>query len=505
MRGLPYSIGNLKSLRTLIVDGNDFEATFQMLLDPLIKSYQNEEQSNVLNPGQGYLYRLQGYLQDLGDIIKGREEDKKINICNRVPLESSGMSLLQFDSIQVEFAQSFESEKRKNVILEILSTEETYVNELNSIYSLYMSPLMNSNSFSKDHYNMLFLNLDDIRLLHKRIILPALKEIVEASPAKSIGSLFHSLSPLLLKYVYYLNNFGFSSSLANTISQSSSTMTGILKIFSIPDQSLLKFINVEQEAKLQDDHSQINIAAFLMLPIQRIPRYKLLLDSLLSNTHESHPDYPYLIQATESINRLLEYLNNEKRSSESRLQDLEPIFNLKFNKTITTTPLLKLLLSQREIYGQFNSLVVVKFVEWNDAAQNDVEFSPLLLCGKKSQIQTLQIENLVEYKLKISKDATPTSISRTLETEGSLSKFNVPLVQGKKCKIILCTKTMIVSTYQSDELAGCIHIPSTRSLSLIPSRSTMGTPEAVLRMSTGKCCLYLKGSIIEINRLCNAL
>jgi hypothetical protein len=35
----------------------------------------------------------------------------------------------------------------------------------------------------------------------------------------------------------------------------------------------------------------LTLKAFLIMPIQRIPRYRLLLEDLVKNTPESHPDH----------------------------------------------------------------------------------------------------------------------------------------------------------------------------------------------------------------------
>lgn len=33
------------------------------------------------------------------------------------------------------------------------------------------------------------------------------------------------------------------------------------------------------------------LSSYLIMPIQRIPRYKLLLETLIENTHKRHPDF----------------------------------------------------------------------------------------------------------------------------------------------------------------------------------------------------------------------
>src|SRR4051812_361799 len=56
-----------------------------------------------------------------------------------------------------------------------------------------------------------------------------------------------------------------------------------------------------EQCKLHPNHSQLNIQSYLLLPVQRIPRYKMLLEDLLKHTHETHGDYEDLRRATEEM------------------------------------------------------------------------------------------------------------------------------------------------------------------------------------------------------------
>lgn len=57
----------------------------------------------------------------------------------------------------------------------------------------------------------------------------------------------------------------------------------------------------------------------LIMPVQRIPRYKLLLDDLFHHTSKSHPDYQMLSLALDLISKLAEFINENNRRVESLL------------------------------------------------------------------------------------------------------------------------------------------------------------------------------------------
>ena len=191
---LPFSIGNLRSIRTLILGNNQFHDTLNHLVDPLQKAF------GTGSPTRGHLCRLQGYMQDLGDLYIAPNESKLIT-STRVPA-TGNLSFSLFQGRDLASAATLTTEKRRKIIQELLETEETYVSQLDDIYRLYMIPLSNFLAFSKAHYNLLFTNLDDIRYMHKRFVysssltLKLMKSFVELFCQhfeKSIKTIFPNL------------------------------------------------------------------------------------------------------------------------------------------------------------------------------------------------------------------------------------------------------------------------------------------------------------------------
>ena len=104
--------------------------------------------------------------------------------------------------------------------------------------------------------------------------------------------------------------------------------TTILEWIPLPEYALHKFNKVQEEAMLDPSHAQLNLAAYLLLPVQRLPRYKLLLEALVSATDENHPDYTFLFQASQSLAHLLNYLNESKKDHQAQLASLDPLYKL---------------------------------------------------------------------------------------------------------------------------------------------------------------------------------
>lgn len=51
------------------------------------------------------------------------------------------------------------------------------------------------------------------------------------------------------------------------------------------------------------------LTAYLIMPIQRIPRYRMLLEVLVSSTPEEHPDFKQLNEALGVIRDVANYIN----------------------------------------------------------------------------------------------------------------------------------------------------------------------------------------------------
>jgi hypothetical protein len=82
-----------------------------------------------------------------------------------------------------------------------------------------------------------------------------------------------------------------------------------------------RFAHFLKMAKSHPQHTQLNLQSYLILPIQRLPRYKLLLSELLDASDVDHDDFASLSKAKEYIDAQITHLNEKKRLQ----QDMEDI------------------------------------------------------------------------------------------------------------------------------------------------------------------------------------
>ncbi|KAJ3328603.1 hypothetical protein HDU76_009657 [Blyttiomyces sp. JEL0837] len=252
-------------------------------------------------------------------------------------------------------------ERRMKVCEEVLSTERTYVKELQALVDLYVAGLEKDVLTGSD-INLLFSNVRSILLFHKSHLLPDLEEAIR-HPNQPIGEVFLRAAPFFKMYSAYYNNFdnanafvaqmdllagGNTNSTSSVGSFSSSSSSGALTLInpSLLQSSSIgpglssnarkaaakKFRNFLKNVKTNPLHSQISLQAYLILPVQRLPRYKLLVDQLLECTGPNHVDKASLRVAAEQVRARVLECNDKKREQEEVERGLGVMARIKLKR-----------------------------------------------------------------------------------------------------------------------------------------------------------------------------
>ncbi|KAJ3124527.1 hypothetical protein HK098_001075 [Nowakowskiella sp. JEL0407] len=238
-------------------------------------------------------------------------------------------------------------ERRNAVAAEILATEQTYVRNLQNLVDMYVTPIQTGISevgIPSQDASLLFSNVQSILKFHQEHLLPKL----EAGFA--IGAVFREFSIYLKMYSMYYNNFdvanqyvaqievlaGTADTITSSISQATtptpppSNDLATTTVQRNGKQTAKKFRNYMRKMKQDPRHTtQINLQSFLILPVQRLPRYKLLLDELLSTTPTTHSDYEDLKIAAEEVKKRVLECNEKKRAWEEREKGMGVLSKIK--------------------------------------------------------------------------------------------------------------------------------------------------------------------------------
>jgi len=88
--------------------------------------------------------------------------------------------------------------------------------------------------------------------------------------------------------------------------------------------------------KLRQEGGQ-NLMSYMIMPVQRVPRYVLLLRELKKNYPEDHPEYPVLLKALTKIEDIAKVINDGKKKNDqifrvleisNKLKGYDPVKNL---------------------------------------------------------------------------------------------------------------------------------------------------------------------------------
>lgn len=78
-----------------------------------------------------------------------------------------------------------------------------------------------------------------------------------------------------------------------------------------------------QQAASDPGVGKTQLSSFLILPVQRIPRYEMLLGDLLKHTSPEHADFPDLKKAVDLIKGVATYVDEKKSEAESVTRVME--------------------------------------------------------------------------------------------------------------------------------------------------------------------------------------
>ncbi|EGG22723.1 pleckstrin domain-containing protein [Cavenderia fasciculata] len=179
--------------------------------------------------------------------------------------------------------------QRNYLAQEMLSTEKKYINNLNRIMTIFVLPLRDKANakdkiLSTDEINSIFMNIDTIFGIHKTFLTDFETRIGKWTDQQKIGDVFLKMAPFLRAYTVYSNSYNSSILLLSALTKSNPTFQSFLA-----------------KCLLKPASKGLNLSAYLIMPIQRIPRYKLLLENLLSNSREDHIDYQDIKEAISVI------------------------------------------------------------------------------------------------------------------------------------------------------------------------------------------------------------
>ncbi|XP_049829803.1 putative protein tag-52 [Schistocerca gregaria] len=182
---------------------------------------------------------------------------------------------------------------RNKAIQEILTSEVSYLRSLETVMKYFMEPLQEADFISPTLYNALF---GHIQMLYK--VNGELLNELKMNP-DCIAEAFLRLAPFFKLYSVYAYDYKQVLSIMQDIGKKNGKLNSFIK---------------DQESRPEVG---TKLPSLLITPIQRVPRYRLLLQEVLSYTPKSHKDYAALVESLSAVEEVAKHINNLMREQEN--------------------------------------------------------------------------------------------------------------------------------------------------------------------------------------------
>ena len=199
---------------------------------------------------------------------------------------------------------------RLQVAREIAKTERSYVMALQTLVEQYLKPLRDGGIVPDADLRTIFGQVE-VMVGFGEALLEQFETVVGHwdSTTSMLGPIFLEFAAYLKVYVPFINGFNDALDAVGRLEKSSKEFATVL----------------EEQREVADG---LGLADLLIQPIQRVPRYRLLLEELLKHTPEEHADYTQCVGALDQIKHVATELNEAKRTAELKLNTMERLRQL---------------------------------------------------------------------------------------------------------------------------------------------------------------------------------
>lgn len=200
--------------------------------------------------------------------------------------------------------------ERKEIITEIVETEEKYSRDLQIILEEFYQPMLVAGLLTPEQLSAIFLNVEEL-LENSQALAERLRDTLEIAVEQgdedlltvNIGKIILEAAPMLHAFESYCVRQGAASLLLASLEK---------------DKELLRiFLRVSQMENTM--LRRMNLNSFLMVPVQRVTKYPLLLARLYKVTPAHHSSRELLREAQHKIELHLNHMNSETRDVPSKL------------------------------------------------------------------------------------------------------------------------------------------------------------------------------------------
>lgn len=198
---------------------------------------------------------------------------------------------------------------RNKVAMEIMDSERSYLSDIILAHGLFLVPLKAGvvKRITQKKVSRIFGNMEQLIEINSLLYSKLSERKKIWHDEQCLADIFVEFAPMFIMYGEYCQNYGDGCELLKR-----------LELKSDVNQFLLQ-VGEENHAALRS----LGLHDLLIMPVQRLPRYLLLLRDLLKDTEPSHPDYQNIQNAISKIKVVTETVNEQIRLAERHQKLLE--------------------------------------------------------------------------------------------------------------------------------------------------------------------------------------
>jgi len=197
----------------------------------------------------------------------------------------------------------------QRIIAELFITEQTYVYNLGLLVRVFLFKVTESDILPTAHINKIFLNVKVLYHLHKDFLRNMGNRVRESADMTCIGDAiveFWDHTRAIEEYRTFVTHFDqaqvFMQELLNK-------MPTLKKLF--------------HDLMSHRETQGLSLFSYMIQPIQRIPRYILMLDDATKQLPKNDPDYSNLREALVKTKKVADNLNEARRVAEKAAKSRE--------------------------------------------------------------------------------------------------------------------------------------------------------------------------------------
>uniref|UniRef100_A0A023F0M9 Putative rho/rac guanine nucleotide exchange factor/faciogenital dysplasia protein 3 n=1 Tax=Triatoma infestans TaxID=30076 RepID=A0A023F0M9_TRIIF len=220
---------------------------------------------------------------------------------------------IQQDNLQKEV------KLKAKAVEEIFTSEVSYLNQLEIAMKYFKDPLLKSNLKLPDALKVMLVNLESVYNVNGELLNELRRH------GEDVASAFITVAPFFKLYSVYAYDYRHGIIALQELSKTNSKLDAFIK--------------------KQETRPEVNskLCALLIAPIQRIPRYRLLLKELLSHTPTSHPHHASIMEAIRKVEASTEHINSLVYEQENMQRIVELQKSLCGSKPVLVHPGRKLI------------------------------------------------------------------------------------------------------------------------------------------------------------------